>query len=63
MKVKTLREYDKAGKLHFREACCPYCGQLNWFIEEMRQLYHGYCEHLQTGYSTYKTFVFKKKTN
>jgi len=61
MQVKTTREYDNAGKVYIREARCPYCGRLNWLVEEMRPQYHSYCEHLQTGYSTYKTFVFGDK--
>ena len=59
--VKTIREYDNAGKVHIRKARCPYCGQLNWLVEEMRPLCHNYCGHLQTGYSTYRVFVFREK--
>jgi len=63
MQVKTAREYDEAGKVHIREAVCPYCGKLNWLVEEMRSWCHDYCEHLQRGDSSYRTFVFREVKN
>jgi len=59
-KVKTIRRYDNIGRVHTREAVCPWCGKLNWLVEEMRPWCHDYCEHLQTGDSTYETFVFEE---
>jgi len=60
-KVRTTREYDGKVQVHIREARCPYCGKLNWLVEEMRPWCHDYCEHLQKGYSTYEMFAFEEK--
>jgi len=61
MRVKTTKKFDEAGKVHTREAHCPYCGQLNWLVEELRYPYLcSFCEHFQYSNSIDGTFVFRK---